>query len=395
MGGDKSSVFAYADELDDWMRNRGRKAANEPAGVANPALVSPSFIHSEPVQRNGSLDYTLIPDASRTRSADLVAIADRMWESLSSQSLPKITRLYREAAELDPGNAQGLAGLTFALISEGLWGLVRPPVAYAEAKAALRLTMEIDSKLPMARCAEAWLSMISNRHWQGARLYFDGELKRQPPFRRSLIGRAALHIAEGYPKEASVLLLGAAQRSPLSSSATTWLCLSKYLAGEFADALYHSAQYCASGRHGPVEAAVEAFASIQFEDPGVQIERIEALLAQTPHIDVLRGALGYAYASAGQTRRANELLAAMTDTRSTQQAHEPYAIALPLIGLNQIPKAVGLLERSYRDGSIWSLGFRSDPILATLRDDPHFRHLMGKLSYPGNHDGESHLGLAG
>jgi hypothetical protein len=38
------------------------------------------------------------------------------------------------------------------------------------------------------------------------------------------------------------------------------------------------------------------------------------------------------------------------------------------------------LEQSYREGSLWSLGFSSDPILAQLRNDPHYRLLLSKVS---------------
>jgi hypothetical protein len=97
---------------------------------------------------------------------------------------------------------------------------------------------------------------------------------------------------------------------------------------------------------------------------------------------VLRGALGYAYGVAGQRRRASELLDVMTNPGTRSKSHEPYAVALILIGLSERQKAVTLLEQSYREGSRWSLGFPSDPILAPLRNDPHYRQFLSKVSYP-------------
>jgi hypothetical protein len=36
------------------------------------------------------------------------------------------------------------------------------------------------------------------------------------------------------------------------------------------------------------------------------------------------------------------------------------------------------LEQSYREGSLWSLGFPSDPILAQLRNDLHYRLFLSR-----------------
>jgi len=55
-----------------------------------------------------------------------------------------------------------------------------------------------------------------------------------------------------------------------------------------------------------------------------------------------------------------------------------YAAALLLIGLNRSQEAVHALEASYAAGSIWSLGFRCDPMLKPLSDDRRFRELLRK-----------------
>jgi predicted Zn-dependent protease len=134
---------------------------------------------------------------------------------------------------------------------------------------------------------------------------------------------------------------------------------------------------------------------IQLEEPEACIPRLEVLTADSPHNDVLQGALGYVYAVTGQDRRANELLDVMTNPGKSGRIHEPYAIALDLIGLNQRQQAVQRLEQSYREGSFWSLGFLSDPILAPLRNDPHYRQFLSKVSYPVAENAGPSLGFAG
>ena len=384
-GGDRGSVFAYSDELDVWMRNCGRNFATESSETPGPQLLPTSPAQTEPFDRSGSFNFPLITGAQQARSAEAVALAYRMWETLSHRSICAISTLFREAIELDPGNAAAFAGLSFTLIAQGFWGIVRAPAAYTSAQAALRRAQEIDPEQPEVICAAAWLKMISERDWQGARRGFDEALKQKPRSIHGMVGQAMLYIAEGYLKEASGILLEAAKQNALSSSVMAWYCWSEYLGGEFASALFQIEQYRASGRHGPVTDAVESLTVIQLEEPKVQIELIESLRAASPLNAVLLGALGYAYAVAGQVERASEILYVLSGSEVHRMINEPYASALVLIGQNRNQEAVKRLEQSYREGSLWSLGFQSDPILAPLRNHPDFQQFLNRASYP-THD---------
>ena len=394
LGSEKGSIFAYDDELDAWMRDRSRYLTDEPPDNPRPILLHAPLVREESVQQNDILDLSLIPGPAKARSARLVVLAYKMWEALSFSNLSSIAQLFREAMDLDPGNAEAFAGLSIALIVQGLWGQVRTPAAYTCAQAALQRALEIDPELPEAKCAAAWLKMVSQRDWQGARRGFDEALKRQPATTRSMVGRAVLHIAEGSLKEASGILLEAVRQFPLSSSMTAWYCWNEYLAGEYANALHQIEQYRASNRHGPVVAAIEALVCIQLEEPGAQIERIEALATDYQHHDIVQGALGFAYGIAGHGQRASQILDVMTHPGKRNHSREPYAVALVLIGLNERQEAVKRLEQSYSEGSLWSLGFPYDPILASLRNDPHYQHFMSKVSYPAPESSGSRLGFA-
>jgi tetratricopeptide (TPR) repeat protein len=380
LGGKRSPVFAFVIELDNWIKDRIHPATEEHIATRKlPPLHAPplSGVSPQPIAV-----YDLISSAMKARSAEFVALAYKVWGTLSNSNLDLVTGHFRAAIDLDPGNAAAFAGLANALVAEGFLGRVSSSVAYASAETALRRALEIDSGQPQAKCAAAWLKMVSTRDWQGARRGFDEALNDPNRYAGAILGRALLHIAEGCQQAASDLLLEAAGRNQLSVIATAFYSWSEYLAGEYEHALYQIAQVRASGRSGHVVDAVEALASIQFEEPADQIAHIEGLAASSARHDVVRGALGYVYAVNGQSQRAIELLDAVTKPTKRRFGDEPYSVALILIGLKENEKAVHWLERSYRGGSLWSLGFRSDPILYSLRNDPHFRQFMSKVSYP-------------
>jgi len=375
------------------MRNRGRFLTNEPPKTHEDLAPHASIVQEKSVQGNMFPDFSLIPGPRKTRSAELVALANRTWETLSHRNLGAIARLFREAIDLDPGNAQAFTGLANALIAGGMLGITRASVGYSSAEAALQWALEIDPELPEAKCAAAWLKMVSQRDWQGARHGFDTVLKHRPACTSCMGGRAMLHIAEGSPEEASGLLLEVAQHNSLSSLAMALYFWSQYLSREHANVLLQIEQAKASGQYGLVFDAVEALASIQLEDSDTQLERIEATAADSPRDNMLQGALGYVYSATGQRLRASEILDAMTYRETHEQGHEPFAKAIILVGLNEPQKAVQLLEQSYREGSLWSLGFLSDPILDTLRNDPHYQLFLNKVSYPAHENALPRLGF--
>jgi len=395
LGGEKSSVYAYCKDLDTWMMNRGLRLKGLLTEIAIPPQVESPLANKDSHHQAQPIDYLHLPESANSRSAGLAAHAFKFWPLLSTRNITEMAVLFRKAIELDLTNATAFAGLSLVLIVEGLWGLVRTPEATIAAQSALHWALEIDSELPAAKCAAAWLKMIVTRDWQGAGRDFDEILMRQPPPPLALIGRAVLQIAAGSPQRASGLLLKAAQAYPLSSNEVGWYCWSEYLAGEYANALHQIEEYRASGRSEPLTDAVEALVSIQLEESGAQIERLEMLTASSLRNDVLRGALGYSYAIAGQREKAIAILNAMTLPKANEKNHEPYAIALVLTGLNQRQQAVKWLERSYREGSLWSIGFLHDPILASMHNDLHYRMFLSEVICAVPSRSDSRLGFTG
>lgn len=163
LGGHKSSIFAYADELDNWMRNRGNPRISRADESARQEFVRASIGDEAPIGPGHRLDSSLIPELAKARSRDLVDRAFAMWESLSRGNLHAIVQFLREACEQDPTNASAFGSLSLALIAQGLWGDVRPEVAYLSARAAVSRALEIDSEQTEAKSADAWLKAASTR----------------------------------------------------------------------------------------------------------------------------------------------------------------------------------------------------------------------------------------
>jgi tetratricopeptide (TPR) repeat protein len=399
LGGDSGPIFVYVDELDNWLRNRGQMVKK---GTSN-SVDGPVPFHRppRPIEMIGHRDVVNIHSTSdfrKGRSTELAARGYEMWETLSTADFSTMARLFRDAVESDPCSAKAFAGLALSLVAGGLLNDLNSPIAAASAEDALRRALEIDPESSEAICSRAWIKMASERDWQAASLDFDAVLSRRPQCGPAITGRALLYVAQGRVAEASDLLLAASMQSPLSAPTIVFRCWNEWLNGHSAAALELITEARAIGHSGSALDAMEALALIDYEDPDRAIEPVEAIVARSSgdssHFHLLQGALGYIYAAAGRTHDAQRMLHNITHPKNTNKANQGYSRALILLALDDRENAAHWLKQSYCDGSLWSLGFRSDPLLVSFRKEPHCRLLFDHLTYPAPEGAASWLAPA-
>ena len=354
-GGCKGSVFAYAQEIDRWLLSLA-----EGTRIADP----------EEDEEH---------EARKRRSLELTARALEMWETRSEENLNTIAGLYRKAIDQHPGNARAFVGLADTMISAALEGVMDGSVAYPCATEALRRAAQLDSERMDARCSTAWLSMVYERKWRQARAGFEEVLSKQPHGSFALSGMALLHIAEGDLTSAFHCAWEAWMQNTLVCSLGALVCWIKYLQGEFEQALELVAQVRGSGGYGATIGAIEALALTQAGATAASLKRIEAIAFDFPQSQTLQGALGYAYATSKQTGSALEILQNLEQSNAGKKPNNAYARALVLLGLGDARETAPWLEAAYAEGSLWSLGFHSDPVLRRLRSEPGYDALLRKI----------------
>jgi tetratricopeptide (TPR) repeat protein len=383
LGAEASSVYAYTDELDLWLRRRDGSGTESTARLSrNPSRIP---LITLPDKRVGTAENDREPlFAGQDEAQQLVSGAEKLWESVSATNLSTIARMYRRAIDLDPRNAKAYAGLSQALIAQAILGNLHPTGAFHAADVALSRALEIDPGLFEAQCASALLKMCVERDWNAARESLDEAIRKRPKASQALVGRAFLMVAHANLDEASDELRRAALERPLNTSVAELMCWVEYLTGRLESALALILDARQTGHSGAILDTVEGFCRVLVSGAESQIQSLEAGTSDCPRNHTLLGVLGYAYGRTGRTASARQVLDSMTRMGLTGVFDFAYPIALTFLGLGEHGEAARWLAQSYKHGSLWSLGFASDPILETLRTDMNFRDFCGPKNYPTN-----------
>ncbi len=379
VGSGSGRVFAYVDEVDAWLRSRGHSLVANRAALGASAVLEMRAIDAEMTSIQASEARLPFATARFDRTCELLAIAEKMWNTLSALDLGAITRLYREAIDSNPEDAGAFAGITIALIAGGLFDNVTTSSTNAAARFALRQATELDSAHAEVRTANAWVRLVLDRDWNGARCDFDAVLGQRRSFAPAVVGRALSHITDGKLDDAAALLLDFTAQFPLSAPSMIVRCWVEYLAGDAAAARYLIAQVRRAGISGSLLDALDALAMIDPNDPEKSIQPLQALIARWPvhypQHSLPKGALGYCYAVAGREQDALHILDSLTGFAAGRDTEVDYSRALVSLGLNDFTAAIHWLRESDYGGSLWSFGFAVDPMMASLRATPEYQSM--------------------
>lgn len=363
-GGHKGSVFAYEEEINQWLASLAAETGTMQARA----------------------DETL--ESGKRSSNELTLTANGMWETRSERNIHAIADLYRKAIADDSRNSAAYAGLASVMVFCALNDVIDGSVAYPSAVEALRRMPQLDSEHLDTRCPAAWIDLLYNRNWRQARAGFE-EILSKHPTSFALAGMAATHIAEGSILKAQGCAWEAWRLNPLVSSLGGFLCWAEYLNGDFQEVLDLVMQIRSGGGDGGFITAVEALVLIQSGSVSGRLVRLEKAASDFPQNHTLQGILGYAYGISGEKTKARNNYAHLAHCSGSNRKSNGYALAIVSLGMGNSQEAIAWLETSYAEGTLWSLGIRSDPILRPLSGDPRFERLAEKIGRTADYRAET------
>ena len=93
------------------------------------------------------------------------------------------------------------------------------------------------------------------------------------------------------------------------------------------------------------------------------------------------GTLGYAYAVAGDSKRAQAVLKELKQLAQHRRV-TPFWVAMIYMALSDKNQAFQWLDRCYEERSPWLVWLKTDPALNPLRSDPRYADLLRRIGLP-------------
>ena len=310
----------------------------------------------------------------------------------SEAEVRKAAELFEQATKLDDRFASAYAMTAQCDMFLGFFGFVAPSEGLEKARPLLRRALEIDDRLDIAHMLMGRLLMDADWDWSGAEAEFRRAIEMSPTsaeahYRYALLLNNLLRNAEALAE-----IKIAEGLDPLSVAVS-----------QVAGSIFYSA-----GRNGE---AIERLRRAIEIDPNAAFahDNLGLVLCQEGKVDEGLGEikkaleldpnnvgfmtdLCYAYASAGMTAKAREILVKVEADQERKNAVHvpPVALAGMFSCTGQTDKALQWLEKAFQEHSPYLCTLNVERWFDGIRTDPSFVSLLGrvglgqKATAPGN-----------
>jgi serine/threonine-protein kinase len=341
------------------------------------------------LQIASALEAELSPDernriqrkpTSDVRAYQLYLQGRHCYSRYSEESIRKGIEYFRQAIAVDPGYALAYAGvaLAYAELAAGQGGgVLRPDLAFHEAKEAVTRALALDSELGEAHSVLALLKFTHDFDWAGAEAEFKLALELSP-------GGADIYDHYGWLcaalerfDEALALVKRAQELDPLMHRADVATTLVR--AGRYKEALEAALRCIEFEPEYARGHSTLGWAYIKNGMPEEGLAELRQSVALAPENTLYRAQLGQAYAMTGKTANAREVLRQL-EQLSQERYVSPYHMAYVYAGLGEADRAMDFLERAYeeRAGSVY--GIKGSFLFTTLHSHPRFVNLLERMN---------------
>jgi len=302
-----------------------------------------------------------------------------LWNRRTDHDLRLSIRYFEQAIEIDPSYASPYAGIADCYLTLMDHGHMVLQEATGKARPLLMKALQLDDRLAEAHISLAHAS-FHEFDWATARREFLRGIELNPGY---FIGRhyySNYLVAMGRVEDAIAEAELATRLDPVSAAAQSNL----------ASILWHSRQFDRSIDQARRVIELNPGYSRAYEDLGRAYEQAGAVDAAIEAF--LRGlsleeapgttaSLAFAYTVAGKADEARRILRQLQRTSKTTFV-SAYSFALVHAGLGELDETFAWLDKAYdeRSGSLPFLNV--NPRFDSLRGDPRFRKLLGRIGLP-------------
>jgi TolB-like protein/DNA-binding winged helix-turn-helix (wHTH) protein/Tfp pilus assembly protein PilF len=301
------------------------------------------------------------------------------WDKYTLDSVNKSLDFFNRAIQIDPSFAPAYVGIAEAHINLMFaYNVVSPASGCDKAEREPQKALEIDNALAEAHAALARFKMQCEWDWAGAEREFRQAIDLAPGSSEVHHQYAHYLVAMGRIAEAWSEGTRSLELAPYGIRANSHQGWHHFYAREY-DLAIRDFQRTLTMQ--PNDSYSLRFLASSYEQRHLYSEAIAELQKAAPDSassPVMRAALGYANAVAGNRREALTM-ASELEREAKHQYVSAHDIALIYLGLGDKAQAINWLEKAYQERSSNLIYLQVDPRFDGLRTDPRFQDLLRRM----------------
>jgi TolB-like protein len=290
---------------------------------------------------------------------------------------------FEQAIKKDPEFVLPYVGLADSFNTLGAWesSEMAPNIAFPKAKVAAQKALAADDTLAEAHTSLAYASLHYDWQWDRAEAQFRQALKLNRKYSHSHHWYSHYLTATGRQQESLAESMIVLELDPLDLVMNIHLAWHHQMARQYEKAFQQA--------HNTLEMEPNfhwgyfflGLAKEQMGQPRDAVTDFMKSVELSGGSTIMLSALGHAYAAAGKSDRAVEVLQKLTHLSETRYVSS-YEIGLIHCALGDTDKALDFLEAAYAERSGWLPYLKVEPRVDPLRRDPRFQSLLRRIGLP-------------
>ena len=296
------------------------------------------------------------------------------WNKRTEEGLRQGIEFFQKAIDTDSTYAAAYAGLADCYNMLVVYGVEQPKDGFAKAKDAAIKALEIDETLAEAHTSLAFTKFRFDRDRVESEREFRLAIKYKPTYAPAHQWYSSYLVALERFDEAIAEAKRTQELEPLSFVAKSHLGWIYYLSGKNDEAIEQCTKIL---ELDPNSFPARRYLGLAYEQKGMYQKAITEFQkgVQLSGSPLMLALLGHAYAAAGKTAEAQQVLTELRDLQNRRYVSS-YTVAAIYTGLGDRDQAFKWLEKAYEERDVWLMNLKVDPVFSKLRSDKRFPDLL-------------------
>ncbi|HJP90645.1 MAG TPA: winged helix-turn-helix domain-containing protein [Pyrinomonadaceae bacterium] len=300
------------------------------------------------------------------------------WNKRTGDELQQAIDYFNQAIAIDPNYGAAYAGLADCYNMLVVYGRLEPKEGFPKAKEAAERALEIDESSAEAHSSLAFIKFRWDWDRAATEREFLAAIKLKPAYAPAHQWYSSYLVAVERFDEAIAEAKRTEELEPLSFVASSHLGWIYYLAGQDDKAIEQCRKILDLD---PSSFPARRYLGLAYEAKGMYPEAISEFqtgvkLSGSP---LMLALLGHAYAAAGRTAEAKQVLNDLQQLQGQQRYVSPYTVAAIYAGLGDQEQAFKWLDKAVEERDIWLMNLKVDPVFAKLRSNRKFADLLAQI----------------